>query len=432
MKQPVVVVVSAYTKITDQLIELAQRAVDRKEYYPLFEELSSRHFNSIEELITNNLRQQKTKTTVQKMLQELKNILTGVQLIQELSPKTLDLIMSFGERLSAYIISQVFCDRGILAQYVDTRKLIQTDANFGKAKVDVQQTEKNLRSFFKKNPQKLKILTGFIAATKDNETTTLGRGGSDYTTSIIGAALDVQVIEIWTDVDGVLTADPRRVKSAFSILSMSYQEAMEMSHFGAKVIYSPTMIPAFQKYIPLVIKNTFNPTFAGTVISNNTSNGYAIKGISSMNDISLVLVQGAGMVGVPGVAARLFGALARYTVSVILITQASSEHTICFAVDSASAAKTHKALQEEFNNELNDYTIDEIIVEKNLSIIAVVGEQMRKKSGIAGKIFSALGDCKVNVIAIAQGSSECNISLVVMRNQEEKALQAIHKAFFGK
>ncbi len=431
-KQPVLVVVSAYTKVTDQLIEMANCAVSGKEYISLFEKVSIRHVEAIKELIADSSRLQKTEKAVQKTLQELKKILTGVELIKELSPKTLDLIMSFGERLSAYTISQAFIDFGVDAEYVDTRTLIRTDNSFGRAKVDVVQTEKNLRACMKKYPKKLKILTGFIAATKNKETTTLGRGGSDYTASVVGAALAAKAIEIWTDVDGVLTADPRRVKSAFSIPSMNYKEAMEMSHFGAKVIYSPTMIPAFKKHIPLVIKNTFNPDFPGTIISNTTSNGYSIKGISSISDISLILVQGAGMVGVPGVAARLFGALAHAAVSVILITQASSEHTICIAVDASSAPRAEEALTEEFKSEVRDHTIDEIFVEKNLSIIAVVGEQMKKKSGVAGSVFGALGKSGVSVIAIAQGSSERNISLVVAKKDEEIALQTIHQAFFNK
>ncbi len=277
----------------------------------------------------------------------------------------------------------------------------------------------------------VQIITGFIASTSNNETTTLGRGGSDYSASIFAAALKANEIEIWTDVDGVLTADPKKVKKAFPLQSLTYEEAMELSHFGAKVIHPPTMHPAMEKKIPIRIKNTFNSSFAGTIINGKSSpNNFSIKGISSIDDIALIRIQGSGMVGVAGIAQRIFSALAAKKINIIMITQASSEHSLCLAVLPRFAVNAKKALHDEFHYEIKERLINDPIVESNLSIIAVVGENMRKTPGISGRVFQALGKNGINIVAIAQGSSELNISAVIGRENEAKALNALHDAFF--
>lgn len=289
---------------------------------------------------------------------------------------------------------------------------------------------KRVRNHFRKHPE-LQIITGFIGSSLHGETTTLGRGGSDYTASVFGAALNASRIEIWTDVDGVMTADPRKVPAAFPVQSISYEEAMEMSHFGAKIIHPPTLRPAMSKDIPVVIKNTFHRKFKGTLVSAFGKRGrYPIRGISSISDIVLLRVQGSGMIGVPGVSSRLFGALGQKKINIILITQASSEHSICLAVEPKAADAAQKAIEEEFRLEIRAELIDEVIVERKLSIIAAVGENMRRTAGIAGRLFQALGNAGINVIAIAQGSSELNISIVIRKKDETNALNAVHQIFF--
>ncbi|MDP3684359.1 MAG: aspartate kinase, partial [Ignavibacteria bacterium] len=312
----------------------------------------------------------------------------------------------------------------------DSRTVIKTDAQFGNARVLFDLTNKNIQKYFAAN-KKLQIVTGFVASTIENETTTLGRGGSDYTASILGAALNANEIEIWTDVDGVLTADPRKVKNAFPVKHLTFDEAMELSHFGAKVIYPPTMQPAHAKGIPLRIKNTFNPSAEGTLISKKKiANDFLIKGISSIDAISLVLVEGSGMVGVAGIAERIFSALAKKQINVILITQASSEHSICLAIPPRDKKKAKESIEHEFKLELIEKKISEVKVENDFAIIAIVGENMQKTPGIAGRVFQALGKNGINIAAIAQGSSELNISVVISKKDEAKALNALHEAFF--
>jgi len=315
---------------------------------------------------------------------------------------------------------------------VDSRSIIKTDENFGNARVNKTQTYQNMKEYFS-NQRVIQIITGFIGSTSKDETTTLGRGGSDLTASLFAAALGAAELDIWTDVNGVLSADPSKVEKAFSISEMTFDEAMEMSHFGAKVIYPPTIQPAFEEKIPIRIKNTFEPEFSGTVIRDNQMEkiNWLIKGISSIEEISLIRIQGSGMVGIAGIAARLFGALAKEKISIILITQASSEHSICFAVKPEDAAGAKKAIEVEFALEIQVHLVDEIIVENELSIVAIVGENMRNTPGIASKLFVALGNSEVNVIAIAQGSSELNISVVLSQKDETKALNAIHEKFFN-
>ncbi|MEW6194255.1 MAG: aspartate kinase [Bacteroidota bacterium] len=422
------VVFSAFQGVTDKLIEIGKLAFQRKPNYKTeLEKLIDIHYETVFKLNPVKMHSL-TAEELEPLFDELKEVVHGVYLVKELSARTLDYIVSFGERLSCTIINFTMQKRGVGSEYLDASKLIKTDDSFGNARVDFKSTNKNIADYFKKH-KKLQVITGFISSTYENEITTLGRGGSDYTASIFGAALNADLIEIWTDVDGILTADPRKVKDAFPLPTVTYEEAMELSHFGAKVIYPPTMLPALQKKIKIVIKNTFNPDFEGTYIAvKEKDSSFTVKGISSVDDISLVRVQGGGMVGVTGIAARLFGALAKHNVNIILITQASSEHSICLAIPPKLGALSKKVIEEEFRLEMLDGKIGEVKVENDLSIIAVVGEHMRHTPGISGKVFKALGKNKININAIAQGSSELNISLVIEKSNLSKALNVLHKA----
>lgn len=429
--EPGVVVFSAYQGITDKLVKAGKVAARGDEaYLGILKELQEQHLKIARELLS--IQQQSNQLAeIKIILRQLEDILHGIFLIKELSAKSLDFVMSFGERLSAYTISESLIDRKVKANFLDARDIIKTDHNFGHARVNFSLTNKNILSALdEKSP--IQIVTGFIASSTDGETTTLGRGGSDFTASVFGSALNVKEIEIWTDVNGVLTADPRKVPKAFSISEMTYEEAMELSHFGAKVIYPPTMQPALDKKIEIRIKNTLNPDFPGTVIGpDKTENEHAIRGISSIDDLALLTVQGSGMIGVAGIAQRIFAALAMKEISIILITQASSEHSICLAILPQYKEAAVDALHEELKYEIRDEIINEIIVEDNFSVLAVVGENMRHRKGLAGRVFKALGDDDINISAIAQGSSELNISIVVSKDDEAKALSAIHRAFFG-
>lgn len=431
----IAVVFSAMGGVTNQLIEIGRMAATGSaDYLELVRRIEDRHFTVIKALIPVK-EQSKIFATVRGTINELEDLLRGVSLIQELSARTLDLITSFGERLSTLVITECVKSRrddgrGIPAQFCDARKLIKTDAQFGHANVNFTLTNELIQSYFNKTGD-LQLITGFIGSTEKNETTTLGRGGSDYTASIIGAALNAQVIDIWTDVDGMMTADPRKVPNAFNIPTITYAEAMELSHFGAKVIYPPSLQPAFARNIPIRVLNTFNPTHNGTVVSRTAERRqYTITGISSIDDIALVNVQGSGMIGVAGVSAKLFGVLAAHKISVILISQASSEHSICFAIDPRGAENVKAILEMEFATEIQHGYIDSIAIERDLSVIATVGEGMKKSSGIAGKLFSVLGKNGVNIVAVAQGSSEINISVVINKNNLSKALNALHNIFF--
>lgn len=425
----IAVVFSAFGGVTDVLIQISKQALEGNlEYKIRLAEVEKRHLDAVRSLIGVQ-KQSSILAQVKFMINELEDVLHGVYLVKERTPRTLDYIMSFGERLSAYIIAQAFRDKGIPAEFLDARNVIRTDNNFGYAKVDFETTHKLVRDHFKHH-QDLQIITGFIGNSETGETTTLGRSGSDYTAAIFAGALAATDLEIWTDVDGMMTADPRMVKKAFTVPQMSYEEAMELSHFGAKVIFPATMQPAMVNHIPIWIKNTFNPTFKGTVIHAKSTNGKMIKGISSMNGVSLLNMQGSGLLGVVGASMRLFATLARERISVILISQASSEHSICFAVENQFAIQAKSAVEKEFQNELRNEEIDSIQVEQDLAIVAVVGDGMKHSPGTSGRMFSALGKNGVNVVAIAQGSSERNISAVVRQTDAAKALNALHEAFF--
>ncbi len=426
------IVVSAFGGVTDTLIVLGKQAEQGDTAYQRgFELIGKRHREAIDVLLaTNQSIQQELFNYLESILNELHDLLHGVFLLKELSLRSLDLLMSFGERLSSRIIAAALTVQGIPAQFLDTRDLVITDEHFGNARVDWKTTRHRIVNYFK-DVNSCQVITGFIGATKQNETTTLGRGGSDYTASLFGAALEVSEIEIWTDVDGIMTADPRKVAKAFPMSQITYEEAMEMSHFGAKVIHPPTIQPARELGISLRIKNTFNPLFPGTLITTqNITKEYSVKGISSITNIALLRVQGSGMIGVAGIAMRLFSALAQKKINIILITQASSEHSICIAVAPHHADLACDTISEEFKLELNAHQIDPVKVEDQLSIIAIVGENMKRTPGISGRLFQALGKNGINVVAIAQGSTELNISVVVTVADENKALNAIHDAFF--
>ncbi|WP_266364954.1 bifunctional aspartate kinase/homoserine dehydrogenase I [Tellurirhabdus rosea] len=427
---PGAVVLSAMSGVTNQLIEIGRMAAEgNTDYMELVRRIEDRHFNVVRQLIPVK-EQSKVFATVRGIVNELEDLLRGVSLIRELSLRTMDLIMSFGERMSCTVVSECLKSRGVPAVFCDARQLIKTDSQFSMAEVNYPKTTELIQDYFGKTTD-LPIVTGFIGSTEKTETTTLGRGGSDYTASILGAALNADLIDIWTDVDGMMTADPRKVSSAFNIPTITYAEAMELSHFGAKVIYPPSLQPAFARNIPIRILNTFNPDHNGTVISRTAERReYTITGISSIDDIALVNLQGSGMIGVAGVSARVFGVLAQHKISVILISQASSEHSICFAIDPRNAEAVRTVLNQEFAPDIEHGHIDSVGIEKDLSIIAVVGEGMKKSSGIAGKLFSVLGKNGVNIVAVAQGSSEINISVVINRNNLSKALNAIHNVFF--
>jgi len=423
------VIVSALSGVTDFLIKTANMAVKGEPYKENVQTIVKRHKDYTNRFLEGADRKKAVKE-IDNTIDLLLQILDGVYLLGELSKRSLDLIMSFGERLSANLIAGILTAKKIKAEYVDSRNLVKTDSNFGKAEILKKETEENIRNYFK-NAKTLAVVTGFIGTTADGHTTTIGRDGSDLSAALFAAALGAKKLEIWSDVDGILTTDPDRVKNAFRIDEISYNEAMEISHFGARVLFPPSIKPALEKGIPIIIRNTFNPGNAGTKISANAEAGkYPIRGISSIGSACLVRVQGTGMVGVAGFSARLFGALARKKISVILISQSSSEYSICFAILPEDAQAADNALKEEFLNEIKFGSIEKPIIEKDLSIIAVVGSAMKSTSGISGKVFHALGRNGINVVAIAQGSSETNISAVISSADESKALNAIHDAFF--
>lgn len=425
----IAVVFSAFGGVTDQLIHASELALNGDSTYKdVLSKIESRHIDTVKALIPNE-QQDVVIHQVKLRITKLENVVFGIYLVRERTPRTLDYIMSFGERLSAYIISEVLNGNGFSAAYVDARKLIRTNNHFGNAKVNFELTNENIRSHFHKN-ENLQVITGFIATADTGETTTLGRSGSDYTAAIFAGALKTEELEIWTDVDGMMTADPRLVKKSFTVPEMSYEEAMELSHFGAKVIFPATMLPAMANRIPIRIKNTFNPKGSGTLIQAKSGNGQLVKGISSINKISLINVQGGGLLGLVGFSKRLFGALADQHINVILISQASSEHSVCIAVDSRDSMKAKAAIETEFRYEIKDDLVDEVKVTEDLAIIAAVGQGMQHHSGTSGRMFNALGKNGINVSAIAQGSSELNISAVIQQADVAKALNTLHDAFF--
>lgn len=429
-QEPVAVVCSALGGVTDFLISMSDLAAQGdSSYIKQFDAFRKRHLEVVDELLSETSKAA-FLPELEENMQVLSHLMQGIFLVMEASPRTMDYVLSFGERNANQIVAAYLNQEHIPAEYLDARHVIKTDKSFGSALVDFDLSYKKIRKHFEGRTA-VQVVTGFISSAKGGLTTTLGRGGSDYTASILGAALDAREVHIWTDVDGVLTADPRKVKKAFTIPTLSYAEAMEMSHFGAKVIYPPTIQPALSKQIPIYIKNTFNPDFIGSRIDDrHDPQGPAVKGISSISEIALLTLQGSGLFGVIGSAARLFSALAAQHINVILITQGSSEHSISFAVNPKAAKQAKDCVEAAFEREIEKGTIERVKVELDLSVVAIIGENMRYRPGIAGRLFQALGKNGINVIAIAQGSSELNISVVVNASNEAKTLNVLHEAFF--
>ena len=409
--QPVVVVVSALGGITDKLLATSRLArIGDDQWKEEFDSMVNRHHKMIDTIIDDTKAREDLFNTVDALLEQLRSIYFGVYLIHDLSEKTQDAIVSYGERLSSNIVATLI--RG--AKWLDSREFIKTERKNNKHVLDSELTNKLVRDAFA-DLSRITIVPGFISMDKDNdETTNIGRGGSDYTAAIIAAALDAEVLEIWTDVDGFMTADPRIIKTAYTINELSYVEAMELCNFGAKVVYPPTIYPVCVKNIPIKVKNTFNPEAPGTIIKNKIDNDRKpIKGISSINGTTLITVTGLSMVGVIGVNRRIFTALADEGISVFMVSQASSENSTSIGVRDEDAPEAVNVLNAEFAKEIETGAMFPMHAESDLATIAIVGENMKHTPGIAGKLFGTLGRSGISVIACAQGASETNISFVV-------------------
>ncbi|HET9278057.1 MAG TPA: bifunctional aspartate kinase/homoserine dehydrogenase I [Flavitalea sp.] len=430
-REKTIVVVSAFGGITDTLLRAGELAASGQENYKeLLQVSEQRHLETVKSLIPV-ANQSGVLSWVKQRCNEIEDICNGVFLLGELSARTRDRIISFGELLSSRIISERLKSVSTPNEWKDSRELIVTDSNFGFAAIDFPATNKKVQEYFSDSAGSLFMTPGFIASDAHGATTTIGRGGSDYTAAIFAAATNATIVEIWTDVSGMMTADPRLVPNARVIPHISYQEAMELSHFGAKVIYPPTIQPVMNKSIPVWIKNTFAPNDYGTLIESRTvRNGSSIRGISSINKIVLLSLEGSGMVGIPGFSKRLFEALANERINVILITQGSSEHSICVGIDEGSIHEAKKAVDNAFAYEIETKKVEPIIVERELAIVALVGDNMKSHPGTSGKMFGALGRNGVNVRAIAQGSSERNISAVIAVADVKKAINILHEEFF--
>lgn len=431
-----IVVASAMGGVTNVLLETARKALERRtgEVHAAVESLRERHMAVAQEFLRDDARRAALIKEQQASFDELTQLYNGVALLRELSPRSLDAIASFGELLSCRQIAAILEESGIPSAFIDARTVIRTDAAFGEAAVDFAWSYPRIADAVTPLVAKgaVPVVTGFIASTEDGITTTVGRSGSDYTGSIVGAATGSSEVWIWTDVDGVMTADPRTVPTARVLPAVSYREAAEMSYFGAKVIHPKTMVPAIEKRIPIRIKNTFNPSHPGTLITASSQAGErAAKTVTSIDDLAVIAIEGNGMIGVPGVSGRIFSALARAQVNVMMISQASSEHNVCFLVPRKDSAAGVRVLREEFGVDIARKFIDDVTVREPVSIVAVVGEGMIGAKGIAGRTFDAVAKADVNIIAIAQGSSELNISFVVEQADARKAVRAVHDAFYA-
>jgi len=430
-KEKPLVVLSAMSGVTNLLTQLAEDAAEGKSFSDGLKSLEDKHFTVVKELLAVKY-QNPVFTKLKLFFNEIEDLLQGIFALKELSNQSKDLVLSYGERCSNYMVSKVMEQYIPESLFVDASHYVKTDSNFGNAHLNEMLTEQLVKSLYITHGDKLLFVTGFIGSNENGRITTLGRGGSDYTAAIFGSILDATAIEIWTDVNGMLTADPRIVKKAFSLPVLSYTEAMELSYFGAKVIYPPTMIPAFLKKIPIVIRNTFEPDFSGTVIQfDSGKTALPIKGISSISDISVINLSGSGMIGKSGFSGRLFTLLAREQINVVLITQSSSEHSITFAVNPSDAKRAIQLIEIEFELEIQANKLVVPAIEDNLSVLAIVGENMKKTPGMSGRLFAALGRNGINVRAIAQGSSEYNISVIIGKGDLAKALNAVHDAFFA-
>ena len=429
--EKLVVVVSALSKVTDLLQSAATKAAANDESFKdIVVEIEKKHLDALKQLIPVS-EQSGLLSHIKRIINHLETLLDGCFLLGELSPRTLDTILSFGELLSSYIIAEALKQKLKNSSYKDSRELIKTNNQFGKAVVNFELSNQLIADFFASNDNQVVVMPGFIATSEDGINTTLGRGGSDYTAAIIAGALDASDLEIWTDVNGMFTANPKIVKQAQPIATISYQEAMELSHFGAKVLYPPTIQPVLRKNIPIYIKNTFEPQAEGTLISNTASpQNNPVKGITHIDNITLITLEGSGMIGVAGSSKRLFEVLSNESINVIFITQASSEHSICIGILNSDADIAEIAINKAFQIEIAQNKIDPCIVEQNLCIIALVGENMKNHQGLSGRMFSTLGKNNVNIRAIAQGASERNISVVINERDVKKALNTLHENFF--
>ncbi|MDI9311937.1 MAG: bifunctional aspartate kinase/homoserine dehydrogenase I [Limnohabitans sp.] len=428
-KDKQVVVVSALGGITNKLVNAIRSALNKdNQFKKIVTEIHKIHLETIQKLNLNN---SELTIFLDKKVNEIETLLDGIYLLGELPKKTEDIILSAGELISSQIIYEKLKELGSDVSYKDSRELIKTDSNFGAANVNFELSNYLIQYFFERCQSKIIILPGFISQDANENTTTLGRGGSDYSAAIIAAALKAEQLEIWTDVSGMYTCNPKIVQNASPIAHISYKEAMELSHFGAKVLYAPTIQPVMHQEIPMYIKNTFEPKADGTLINNEISkSNQIITGISHIENIALITLEGAGLVGISGSAKRLFTALAKENLNIIFITQASSEHSICVGLMEQDAIIAKQVINAEFSNEIKLSKVKPISIEANLSVIAVVGENMKRHQGISGKIFSTLGNNNVNIRAITQGSSERNISVVIENKDASKALNCLHEHFF--
>ncbi|RMA64209.1 bifunctional aspartate kinase/homoserine dehydrogenase I [Ulvibacter antarcticus] len=427
-KEEVIIVVSAFGGITDQLLQAGSLAASKdSNFIRIFDTIKMRHIDVASQL---NIPETKLKE-LHAYLNQLEDLLKGVYYINELSPRTTDRLASFGELCSSTIISEALKVKKLKVERKNAIDLIVTLKGGLKGAVNYLITNSKIVDYFSTKTEQITIVPGFVATNETGETTTLGRGGSDFSAAIIAAALEVSQLEIWTDVSGMFTANPNMVKQARPIQSISYQEAMELSHFGAKVLYPPTIVPVMKKNIPIAIKNTFAPEDVGTLITSEAStNGNSVKGLSNIENIALLTLEGTGIVGIPGISKRLFETLSQQLINVILITQASSEHSICIGIINDEAEIARLAVDREFGNEIELGKMNPLLVETDLSIIALVGDKMKNHQGISGKMFSKLGKNNINIRAIAQGASEKNISAVIAKKDVKKALNVLHERFF--
>ncbi|MFA6402978.1 MAG: bifunctional aspartate kinase/homoserine dehydrogenase I [Salinivirgaceae bacterium] len=429
-KRKLTIVVSALSGITNMLEESGKQALQNdKKYLETIKEVEDRHFEIINQLVDPKNRSE-IAAHIQLLCNEAEEICQGISILNEYNDRSKAKLLSLGERMSSGVISSALNHLGHRNQLLDSRNLITTDSTYLSGKVNHKLSlEQTLAAY--SNIEGMVVLSGFISKNEKGEATTLGRGGSDFTAALLGNYLNAERIDIWTDVNGMLTASPQFVSSAYTIPTLSYEEAMELSHFGAKVIYPPTIQPAMEKQIPIRIKNTFEPDHEGTLIGPNPiTNGHNVKGFSSIDTISLVTISGSGMIGVQGIAMRAFKALSHAHVNVMFITQSSSEHTICVGVNSQEAPEACRSIDEEFENELARKKVNPVSFEDKLTIVAMVGDKMKESVGVAGRAFKLLGDNGINIRAIAQGGTERNISMVIAEKDTKKALNVLHDGFF--
>lgn len=431
----IVVVVSAMSGVTNGLLAAATAATEGKqaEYESICQDLLRKHRIAILELIKDAVRCEELLKETEKLIeQNCSRLCYGIQILGEASPRALDAIASLGERLSARLVAAALTEAGVLAEWVEATDLIVTDDNYGDAAPQMPETEARTKEKLLPilNLGHIAVVTGFIGTTRKGVITTLGRGGSDYTAGIIGACLKASEVWIWTDVDGVMTADPSIVADAHTLSEMTYSEAAELSYYGAKVLYPKTILPVIKDAIPLLIKNSFFPDRVGTRIASTTSvKDSDVKAITSIKNISLITISGRGMMGVPGIAAKTFTAVASQNVNILMISQSSSENNICFVINTSEVERTCNVLRRALEIEFHHKHIEDIQVQDKVAIIAVVGERMKGTPGIAARIFGAVGTSQANIIAIAQGSSEINISFVIPESDIARVVKSIHDEF---